>query len=154
MMRRIGRWIVYPLLLVAFVWIIYFRSNLRKLNATDRIYAELEHPAWSERLLRDKAIHPNLGSGDHNMLYLIDVRRVSIPIAEAVAHYDRETDRLGFRECHVDRYPQAKEKFDWEWQRMGLDIPEGDDILIVSQRFTSNSTIRRTQPAESGRSGF
>lgn len=137
---------MYPVLLVVVVLIIYSRSNLGKLQATDQIYAELEHPEWSVRLLRDMAIHPNLGSGDHKMLYLIDVRRISIPIDEAEAYYDRETDRLGFRECHVDRYSEAKEKFDWEWQRMGLEIPVGDDILVISQRFTSNSSIRKSPP--------
>ncbi|MCX6877782.1 MAG: hypothetical protein NTW21_28820 [Verrucomicrobia bacterium] len=128
--------------------ILYSKSNYRKLQLTDRIYQELQHPEWSNRVLRAKEILPNLGSADHKMLYLVDVRRVSIPLNDAIRFYEKETDRLGFRECHVDPFPKAQEKFQWDWDQMKLEIPPGDDTVVISQNFTSDSTIRRHKPAE------
>jgi hypothetical protein len=144
------RWrlLIYGSLLVAGGALLYSKSNYRKLQLTDQIYEELQHPEWSVRVLRAKEILPNLGSGDHKMFYLVDVRRVSIPLSDAIQYYEKETDRLGFRECHVDGFPKAQEKFQWEWEQMGLDISPGDDIVVISQNFTSDSTIRRNKPAE------
>jgi hypothetical protein len=148
------RWVIY---LAALAWVISLYAKridldeqfpVRKLRQADTIYTELAHPDWSTRILREKSVLPNLGSGDHRMIYLIDVRRVSIPREEAIAWYGKETDRLGFRECHVDSYQRASEKFaDWEWQRLGIAVPRGDDIVIISQNFSSDSTVR-AHPAE------
>lgn len=141
---------IYGLLVFAGGAFLYLKSNYRKLQLTDRIYQELQHPAWSTRVVRAKEILPNSGSGDHKILYLVDVRRVSIPLNDAIRYYEKETDRLGFRECHIDGFSKAREKFEWNWEQMRLDIPRGDDILVISQNFTSDSTIRRHKPAESG----
>lgn len=135
-------------LLVAGGVFLYSKSNYHNLQLTDRIYQELQHPECSDRVLRAKEILPNMGSGDHKIFYLVDVRRVSIPLGDAIQYYENEIDRLGFRECHVDGFPRAKEKFQWDWEQMGLDIPQGDDIVVISQSFTSDSTIRRHKPAE------
>jgi hypothetical protein len=136
-------------MLLAVVGMIYFRSSYRKLLSTDKIYSELKHPEWSERVIREKAVRPNPGSGDNEMLYLIDVRRVRVPISEAVAYYDREVERLGFKECHVDTYDKAHFKFAREWSQMNLEVPSGYDILVISQVFPSDDgNIRRHTPAE------
>jgi hypothetical protein len=144
------RILIYGGLLIAAVATLHWRSKAidRKLELTDEIYQELKHPEWSSRLMRAKAVLPNLGSGEHKMLYLIDARRVSIPLPEAIRYYEGESDRLRFRECHVDGFPEAQRKFQRNWQQMGLEIPSGGDILVISQSFTSDSTIRRQNPAE------
>lgn len=144
------RWrlLIYGSLLVAGGAFLYSKSNYCKLQLTDRIYQELKHPEWSNRVLRAKRILPNMGSGDHKMFYLVDVRRVSISLSDAIQYYEKETNRLGFRGCHVDGFPRAKEKFQWNWEQMRVNIPQGDDIIVISQNFTSDSTIRRHKPAE------
>lgn len=148
------RWAIY---LAGFAWVVSLYAKridwdeqfpIRKLRQADTIYTELAHPDWSTRVLREKGLLPNLGSGDHQMVHLIDVRRVSIPREEALAWYEKETDRLGFRECHVDSHQRASEKFaDWEWRRLGIAVPRGDDIVIITQSFSSDSTVR-AHPAE------
>ena len=132
---------------------IYLKSYHRKLQLTNRIYEELQHPDWSTRVTRGKATFPNGGSGHHKWLYLVDARKVIIPLNDAIQYYKKETERLGFRECHVDPFTKAQEKFQGAWGRMGLEIPSGDDILVISQSFTSDSTIRRHQPAEPAADG-
>jgi hypothetical protein len=144
------RWriVIYGLLAILVGSLLYLKSNYRKLPLTDHIYQELHHPDWSTRIVRTKAVLPNLGSGDHKMLYLMDARRVTIPIEDAIAFYEKETDRLGFRECHVDSFARAREKFQWDWDQLGVTIPSGGDVVVISQNFTSDSTIRRHKPAE------
>ena len=142
------RLIIYGSLFLAGVIIIYSKSNYRKLLLTDRIYEELQHPEWSTRVAREKTILPSLGSGNQKTLYLVDVRRVSIPLNEAIHYYDSESDRLGFREYSVDYPSKAKQKFKREWHEIGLEIPSGDDVIVISQRISSDSTLRRHQPAK------
>ena len=137
------RWILYTLLFCIAVGVLYLRSDHYKLIKTDQIYSELHHPSWSLRVLRAKTVRTNYGSGDHRILYLVDVRRVTVPIDVALRHYEHETDRLGFRECHVDGYQAAHDKFEDEWRDMCLLVPERPDVIIISQRFTTDSTIRR-----------
>lgn len=149
------RWriVIYGLLAITGGTFLYLRSNFRKLQLTDQIYQELHHPDWSTRIVRKMAVLPNLGSGDHKMLYLVDARRAAVPIEEAIAYYEKETDRLGFRECHVDRFERAQEKFQWEWNQLAITIPPGPYIVVISQNFTSDSSIRRHQPAEQAEGG-
>jgi len=148
MTKRIGRKIVYTFLTVAVGWFFYQRSDYRKLRQTDEIYQELEHPSWSKRIHRKKWTTASGGSGDHRMLYLVDVRAIKHPLSEAVVYYEKEADRLGFRECHVDGYPAGTFEHQGELRRYGLEGGLKDDIVIILQAFTSNSKIRRHQPAE------
>ena len=144
------RILIYGSLLIALVAILHWRSRAieRKLQLTDRIYQELKHPEWSIRLTREKIILPNRGSGEHKMLYLLDVRRVSVPLSEAIRYYEMESDRLGFKECHVDGFPAAQRKFEREWEAMGVEVPPDDDVLVISQSFpSSDPTVRRHKPA-------
>lgn len=145
-----ARILIYGGLLIAAMAILWWRNNevYRKLDRADVIYQELKHPEWSTRLTRAKVILPNRGSGEHEMLYLVDARRVSIALPEAIRYYEEESDRLGFRECHVDGFPEAQRKFEDEWRAMGVVIPADGDVVVISQNFTSDSTVRRHEPAE------
>lgn len=145
-----ARILIYGSLLIAAIAILAWRFTEvdRKLDRADAIYQELKHPEWSTGLTRAKGIRPNRGSGEHEMLYLVDARRVSIPLPEAIRYYEGESDRLCFRECHVDAFPEAQRKFEDEWKAMGVVIPAGDDVVVISQNFTSDSTVRRHEPAE------
>jgi hypothetical protein len=134
-MQRALPWILLITAVLGLSAFLYSRSDYRKLLLVDSIYAELEHPSWSERLKRDKCIYSNRGSGKFNMLYLVDVRHVSIPLSKATSFYEREGERLGFEEFHVDGYAEAASKFQQTWDHMKLQIPKGDDILILSQLF-------------------
>lgn len=129
----------------------YLRSDYRLLVLTDKIYTELDHPEWSTRLRRAKALLPNYGSGDYRILCLVDVRRVSIPLTNATAFYEREGDRLGFKEFHVDSYAEAARKFHRDWNDMGLEVAQGEDILVLSQCFpTADGSLRRYKPVMPG----
>lgn len=91
-----------------------------------------------------------MGSGDYQMLYLVDVRRVGVPLTNAVLFYERERERLGFKEFHVDAYQEAAKKWQWEWDRMRLQVPQGEDILVLTQLFPANDgNIRRHEPIAS-----
>jgi len=147
MTKRAARYIVYSSLFLVLAWFLYQRSDYRKLRQTDKIYKELKHPEWSERMYRHKWTTPSGGSGDHRMLYLADVRTVSNHLADAVAYYEKETDRLGFRECHVDGYSSGT-PIQGELERYGLEGSLKSDIVVILQAFTSNSTIRHHEPAE------
>ena len=143
-----ARILIYGILLIAAIAILKWRSVAvyRKLDQADTIYQELKHPEWSSRITRAKSILPNKGSGEHEMLYLVDARRVSIPLTEAIRYYEEESERLGFRECHVDAFPDAQRKFEDEWKAMAVEIPAGGDVVVISQNFTSDSTVRRHEP--------
>jgi hypothetical protein len=145
-----ARILIYGSLLIAAIAILWWRNTEvdRKLDRADAIYQELKHPEWSTRLTRAKGILPNKGNGEYKMLYLVDARRVSIPLPEAIRYYEEESDRLGFRECHVDAFPEAQWKFEDEWRAMGVVIPADGDVVVISQNFTSDSTVRRHEPAE------
>ena len=146
-MKRALQWTVAIGAIVGISAFLYLQSDGWKLIQTDRIYQELEHPAWSTRVIRSKALRPNLGSGDFQMLYLVDVRRVAIPLKEAISFYQQEGDRLGFKEFHVDPYAEAQRKFQWDWDQLRLQIPSGDDIAVLSQLFpASDGNIRRHEP--------
>jgi hypothetical protein len=108
----------------------------------------------SKRLLQKEHVYHNRGSGDYNILYLVDVRQVTSPLSEAIDYYDTEVDRLEFKECHVDPYSAAQETFEWEWKTYNLEIPEADNVVVISQRFPANDgNIRRHEPAEQGAGG-
>ncbi len=128
---------------MTFAGVLYYRSDYRKVLLTDDLYSELVHPEWSYRLLRVKTSLDNLGSGDHRIVYLADVREVKIPRTDARRYYEEETKRRRFRECHVDDYDSAKANFVSEWEELSLDLPRRDDIVVITQRFTSDSTLRR-----------
>ena len=143
-MKPLKFWTLLILLLFSLAVILYLHSDNHTLYLTDRIYSELHHPAWSHRVMRFKSVLANSGSGDHKVLYLVDFRRVSIPIEKAIRFYKQETKRLGFKECHVDDYESAEVKFKSKWRDMT--IPEGQDIVVITQLFTSDSTIREHNP--------
>jgi hypothetical protein len=146
-MKRAIQWIILVAVVAGVSAFLYLRSDYRKLVLTDRIYAELEHPKWSARLIRAKSLRPNIGSGDYQMLYLVDVRRVSAPLNDAISFYEGERERLGFKEFHVDAYQDASKRWQWEWDRMGLQVPRGEDILVLTQLFPANDgNIRRHEP--------
>jgi hypothetical protein len=141
------RWLIYGIALITVLVQGYKRSapvtDRAKLEQADAIYQELSHPAWSSRAMRETGKLPNLGSGNHRMLHLLDVRKVSIPMEEALAYYRAETERLGFRECHVEAAGSDKAKrFGEDWARLGWSVPPGADILVIAQIFSSDSTVR------------
>jgi len=122
-------------------------SDHQKLLLTDKIYSELEHPQWSTRLIREKSLRPNIGSGEYQLLYLVDVRRVGLPLAEAISFYEREGARLGLKEFHVDPYKDATRKWQRDWDDLRLQVPQGEDILVLTQLFPANDgNIRRHEP--------
>lgn len=107
------------------------------------VYEETIHPKWSKRIVFDKMVYPNLGSGDFNMFYLVDVRIVAINVSEAKEYYEEESLRIGLSECHIDDYAVAHRKFNEEWHELGLKITPVENMLIISQRFPANQGIRR-----------
>jgi hypothetical protein len=149
MKRGLSRIIWIAAILCALALFCYLRSDSRKLALTDKIYAELKHPEWSTRLIKAKYIYPNEGSGNYNMLYLVDVRQVSIPLSNAISYYESEGDRLGLKEFHVEGYGAAREEFQQRWDDLNLQIAQGSNILVLSQLFSLDSNnIRRHEPYE------
>ena len=147
-MNRAWRWILLLCAVAGLVSLFYWQwyspnSIHQKLALTDKIYHELEHPTWSTRLVRAKGHRPNYGSGDFRMLVLVDVRRVTIPLSNAISFYRREGDRLGFKEFHVET-SEAARKFHGEWNDLRIEVPVGEDIVVLSQIFPdSDGNIRR-----------
>jgi hypothetical protein len=142
-MRNRCIYLIPSIFLIVFAFWLAYESNYGKLVRADFIYKKVAHPSWSVRIIRDKSVNQNNGSGNHKILFFVDVRKISGPIDNAIVYYRSEAARLGLRECHVDRYADAKKKFVWEWQSMGLSIPPRDDVLIISQRFSSDSSLCR-----------
>jgi hypothetical protein len=133
--------------LVAFILFIYgyayTKTNHWMLMRLQSYYSELEHPAWSQRLGFTRKINPNFGSGDHKVLYLTDIRKISIPLPEAKSYYRSQGVRLGLVGLHVDSFAEAKEKFEWEWKDAGLVVPDSPDTLVISQSVGTDSQIVR-----------
>jgi len=154
MNRGARRWLVLIGALAGLIAFLYWHryrpdSIHQKLALTDRIYQELDHPAWSTRLVRAKGHRPNYGSGDYRMLVLVDVRRVSVPLSNAISFYDREGVRLGFKEFHVESSADAR-RFGGEWRDLRVQIPAGEDIVVLYQIFPDNDgNVRRHAPIPS-----
>ena len=128
--------------------ILFYQWDYRKLRVIDLIYQEVEHPSWSSRVVRKKVILVDRESNDQKVLYLVDVRRISVSLEHAIDYYRREADRLGLRDCHVDGYENARLKFRSDWDQMKLSAPPGGDVLFISQRFFANSSVFRNSLTE------
>ncbi len=133
--------------LSAFIIVIYgyayTKTSHWMLMRLQSYYSELQHPAWSQRIAFTRKINPNFGSGDHKVLYLTDIRKVSISLPEAKAYYRSQGEKLGLVELHVDSFAEAKEKFDWEWKDAGIVVPDLPDTLVISQSVGTDSKIMR-----------
>ena len=100
-------------------------------------YEKVKHLEDSKSLIRKTAVVPNHGSGDHSMIFMIDVRLISTPLEKAQKHYRKEGDKLKLIELHVDSYDEAFRKFRHRWKELGIEIPEEkqDKIVIITQLF-------------------
>jgi len=136
------------LLIVTLVCLFYANSPYRNLSYMNAIYSRVEHPDWSRRILMKKAVLPNMGSGDHSMLYLIDVRRVGVAIPEAIAAYDRRNEEVGITEFHLDPVTTARRKFGNRWDEMKIDVSNDPDTLVITLMYSSDTGRRWYLKAE------
>jgi hypothetical protein len=116
-----------------------FSASWGKLYKLRHLYRDVEHPSWSERAVFESGVQPSGGSGDHKGLWLIDVRKVDVGIAQALRHYKAEASRLGLRGFRVYELGQWDGIGEAPDNRLSNRPAAEGGFIVISQYVTSDS---------------
>lgn len=74
-------------------------------------YKQEAHPNWSHRENLDYFQIPNIGSGNGDIVFIVDVRKVDIPVGVALKHYDDLTKKSHFWGFKAYSYSDAASRY-------------------------------------------